>query len=342
MAEEVKPIKTERIDNSDGSYMLKIAYNIPINGYKSRIDNFNNENKYTKSQFFEDSRYKKLVGTIVYEYDDNGNSLRTYKYEYPNVYGWSSAREIFNNENKFIEGKFYIDKYFSDLGLSKKSEYQQNGERIDYLIYSKPQKITNFEYSSLKEKYNSKNEVLSAIFYSDNNFKTIVAYEREIYNNLGKKEVFMRYKIPDIANHLSIITEIIDDNTTIEKAFIDNNFKEIDSICKIHYQSKNITQSDYIFSNSPENKYFTRLISSTSDNKTIAIELYEDNNFKNLLSKESYKYYDETVITLKTYGNNMSSNYTEIKKYDKNNNLIYKKQYKFKGILAQILFWFAR
>ena len=34
--------------------------------------------------------------------------------------------------------------------------------------------------------------------------------------------------------------------------------------------------------------------------------------------------------------------YTEIEKFDEKENSIYKKQYKFKGILAHILFWLAR
>ncbi|MCI5888747.1 MAG: hypothetical protein MRZ62_04425, partial [Brachyspira sp.] len=69
---------------------------------------------------------------------------------------------------------------------------------------------------------------------------------------------------------------------------------------------------------------------------------FSDNNFTDLYGACFIKYYQNCYIKLYTYANSQNGFYSTIKKCDNNDNLVYSKKYKFKGILAHILFWLAR
>ena len=53
------------------------------------------------------------------------------------------------------------------------------------------------------------------------------------------------------------------------------------------------------------------------------------------------KYKDPYKLFLRIYEQSKDGYLSEIEKYDNDKNLIYKKQFKFKGVLAKILFFFA-
>ena len=51
---------------------------------------------------------------------------------------------------------------------------------------------------------------------------------------------------------------------------------------------------------------------------------------------------NESWLYLREYEKPKNKIYSEITKFDKEYKIVYLKQYKFKGLLAKILFWFAR
>ena len=73
MSEEVKPIKSERIDNSDGSYIVKVVWGECINGILSQIEYYNSGNFLIKTLWYSDN-FKTLNSTDTYKYFDNGTS----------------------------------------------------------------------------------------------------------------------------------------------------------------------------------------------------------------------------------------------------------------------------
>lgn len=69
MSEEIKPVKSERIDNPDGSYIVKEVFEENLDGFMSWIIQFDKKERPVKIQEFFDKEFKELYITETRKYD---------------------------------------------------------------------------------------------------------------------------------------------------------------------------------------------------------------------------------------------------------------------------------
>ena len=111
---------------------------------------------------------------------------------------------------------------------------------------------------------------------------------------------------------------------------------------EIIYISPNVKISKKAFSEKQDGGYLS-YISKYKNGKLVSTEYFENKDFTELYRIAYIKYLKNgNRILLRKYNKLQEGIFSEIEKSDKDKNSIYKKQYKFKGILAHILFWLAR
>lgn len=229
MAEEVKPIKTERIDNPDGTYTIKEIYDCG-----AILIEYSMDNKYLSKEIFNDSNCKNLAGRSYRKYNDNSNYVDYNIYvnaleEYDTNIKYQSS-EIYNSDssNTRLE-KFYSDNNFSNLIMTLKTIY--GGERVERYMQG------NMQYDDIS--YCSRHDVLCCydeepcVFkcYADKNYSellfTIYKYidiqgydfdevECIVYEPILNKEYLSEKKYYNKSKQ----------NCILREKFKDNNFKE--------------------------------------------------------------------------------------------------------------------
>ena len=191
----------------------------------------------------------------------------------------------------------------------------------------------NEDYLSEIENFTKDNDLIQATWYKDNDFSDVYCIQ---INNFDE--------------NTTIISRYYDEKNDYksEKRF-HNKYKAID---KIEYYYDYELKSLYAIE---EYKYYPFHIEAQTifehehNGYFSCIEYYKLNGriYKAIAinNQEEIKSYlkNDVVVVLRVYSDKKENKYlSEIEKFDSDRNSIYKKQYKFKGILAQILFWFAR
>ena len=98
-----------------------------------------------------------------------------------------------------------------------------------------------------------------------------------------------------------------------------------------------------IYTKPTDDGRLSAILNYDSNGKILNSISYKDNNFENIYRKNSFKHFkDENFIYLREYEKSENKIYSEITKVNKDNEILYTKQYKFKGLFAKILFWLAR
>ena len=70
MAEKVKPIKTERIDNPDGTYTVKSIFD-KNEDYLSKIENFTKDNDLIQATWYKDNDFSDVICIQINNLDEN-------------------------------------------------------------------------------------------------------------------------------------------------------------------------------------------------------------------------------------------------------------------------------
>ena len=133
MSEEIKPVKSERIDNPDGSYILKEIYDKSINGVYSQILYYNPEGLLVKEQNFSDENFENLAITSNTIYKNNK------KIESHDVYeqdqgGWYSIIGKYDLKGRLVQIQEFTDKEFKDLLVTSKRTYNLFGGYKEIVI----------------------------------------------------------------------------------------------------------------------------------------------------------------------------------------------------------------
>lgn len=198
----------------------------------------------------------------------------------------------------------------------------------------------NANYLSEIENYTKDNELIEAIWYRDSNFSNIYCKQT---NNLDQNTTIIYRYYNDIDDYKSE-KRFYNTYNVIDKVeyYFDYELKKLYAIEKYIYRPFHV-EMHTVFEQE-HNGYCSCIEYDKLNGKVYKAVTFYDKCYKNVYRKTKLKYLENSnVVVLRIYSNKKENKYfSEIEKFDKNKNSIYKKQYKFKGILAHILFWFAR
>ena len=335
--------------HEDGSYEQHGVKDKISRGYQSYISKYNNNQELITTIFYKDSKFKNVYSIAIRE-PSKQDHYRTknieddYFYnEHYKSYTQEANFHIINNVNSLCtEQHYYKNADFTELLVSRYYVFNKNINKYEVLI----------EYENDQGGWYSKLIVKDHIYYDKSKI-----FAQKWYVDKECNELFAEEN-----------TEYLDDNDYIckricykdlkdgEYHFIEH-YKNNKLVKKMYYKDKKLTQlyatekyeyfpnGKQIVKTVMEELYKNELSSIEYSNNKDEITFskgYIDKEFKNLNRKTWIKYIKNYQIRLRIYTQKQGEIYTEIEKYDKNKNLIYKKQYQFKGILAHTLFWLAR
>ena len=325
----------------DGSYEIKTIYAIPQeNGLKFVIEKFDKNN----NRISEKSEYKnaKEKSYCTIEYLDNGNMLYSKKYNTLQDNKYMSKKWEEDKDYRMLWAKYYTDKNYEKLIGSQTYKYLENDIKIRKIKYEEIN--LEYRYYSIIEKF-QKDKFISGLAYSDKDFQDLAAITH--YETNENENIIIKWKFKKVqknGEYLSCI-RIIDKDTNLTKEVIiyrDNNFQEIIGKEERSYESRYNFKIKSVFTK-PFKKFILSSMARINKNKIYA-EAYYDNNFQNLYrisrGKENKK---GERIYLRLYEKTQEDGtLAEIEKFDKNEELMYCKKYKFNGFILKILFFFAR
>ena len=126
MAEEVKPIKIERIDNPNGTYTVKEFYEKSLT-----LAVYDNNERLLSNEWYKDYECKEFIGRFWREYDKDNSYTEYVNYKEPLINNHSILSEIkqINADGKMVISKIYSDKNFKKLIGSATFEYQDDGSK---------------------------------------------------------------------------------------------------------------------------------------------------------------------------------------------------------------------
>ena len=343
MAEEPKPIKTERIDNPDGTYIKKCknckADKQECKNYKSCIRTYDENNRIISGEYFKNKNFKSLLKSKTVAYDDNCEirkviidgryAKRDYK---------SYVKTIFKDKSVKTYN-YYRDNNFSELIMNVTEDESPEKTAIISIVFEKePDSIGCYSLIYVMDKTTKR--FLCRKGYKDKEFHQLQVEEHCEYKN-GSRTMSTCISYNDQLLNFAIIK--YDDKERIIKReiFKDDKFSVLDYIENCSY-SKNGNRIVKRIYEEPVKNVLSDLYIMNKKGFVIYSCQYYDKEFKELYRKVWFKYAKGFQIRLRIYTQKQDGYYSEIIKYDKDENQICKKQYKFKGIIAHILFWLAR
>ena len=304
MVEEAKPIKTEIIDNPDGTKIYKYIYeNIIDREYQSKIELLDKFKRPIYIEYFEDDNFnkKKSVCEINYEIDNNYKMFSKY-FVYPIDEFFLSRIEVGKIYNKSFFPKeriFYKDNNFEIIQKKVRIEQNNDGTTVNKIVNNE---IVEGHYQSIIEKFDNQNRLVLSECFTDRCFKNLISTHKFVYFNDNKYKLYVDftkkfYKYPYLSR--------IEVGTLIDKEFISNeitfykkkNFTDI--ICK-----KNINRKidgfivEQISREEPDNNgWLSSIEYYNNNNQYLSGEYYYDKNFKKLGLKETHEYGDDNSYT---------------------------------------------
>lgn len=327
----------ERFLNKDETYTCKIISNIP--NMPSCVNIYDSNENIIFSKAYKDNNFQILVGNKKIEYLDDGGYKEYSNYAKPNSNGWLSEIEVYSSEKVFQSGQYFYDDKFKDLGLEEFRE-SANGNSVHKCKHSSPQKDGHISCISI---YDENDKPISTIHYKDNNFQDVLSKKEITYVYPNTKISKQAFSEKQSGGYLSYISKYENGKLVSTEYFENKDFTKLRETEIIEYlkHGKYISKTSTEIPLSQIDCY--SFIRFYSNNKNIKTFSYKNKNFTELYRIAYIKYLKNgSRILLRKYNKLQGRIFSEIEKFDKENKSVYKKQYKFKGILAHILFWFAR
>jgi len=323
--------------NPDDSYVRKWICSKPNDdGWLSVIENYDSNDKYLGSSYYTDNNFTELGLKVIYEYNPDDSYVKKWIYPKPNKNGWLSELAEYDSNDKYLGGKYYTDNNFTDLDQTIIREYNTDGSYVKKWIYTEPNE--NGLMSVICE-YDSNDKYLGAKYYTDNNFTDLDQTIIREYNTDGS--YIKKYVYPQ-NDEFKFKKETYDINNKIKTIEFYNDINGKELVAKDFYSYKNSKQIIKSVFEKPYNNFQSSIEIKEGNmlKKTIA---YSDRNFKETLRVQYFKHFkDNSYIRLREYKKPQDKILAEITKFDKDKKILYTKQYKFKGLLAKILFWLAK
>ena len=288
MAEETKPIKTERIDNPDGTYTVKEVYDRPnFDCYLSDIEIFDSNDRMLSGTYYNDKNFNTLIFSETREYTENDNYYQIDMYEKTQGYGYIVAKCLCNKNDKPIEVWFYEDKECDKLLIYETREYLEND--ITYV------RSIDYKNSNADETYLDKeNRKIKEFYYNDIEFKEIVQKHESKYNEDGsytlKSVNIFSNKDNDLCR--SAISYLNNKGQLIEaKSFYDEDFTKYHSLQIYEYRKNSSYTVKTTYDKCDENGWKSSIEKYDKDHNLLYGEYYQDNDFKTIGQKTIRKYY---------------------------------------------------
>lgn len=246
-----------------------------------------------------------------------------------NSYDEIAFEEELNSDRLLINVTTYSDENFRNVIRISKREYNQDKSYTQYDTY---EQIQN-DYQSVIGIIDNKKRIISRKTYSDKNFENLI---REAKRKHNKNDSFEE-TIIDYNTELSAIYFCSKNGIVKKQEIYDKDFKKLKYTIRVKGDFEEIMQ---VYTE----PYLNMLsaIQKNYKNKSYGIG-FSDANFK-IKYQEAWEKYNkkDEKIKLKTYEKKQEGYHAILTKYDKDENEIYEKKYKFKGILARILYFFAK
>ena len=328
--------------NPDGSYFAVTQYKEPMQGkILSAEGSFDKEERLIDAKLYFDKNRKKLFGSSRCKYNPDGSYVRTWIYEQPNKNGDLSIIENYDKDDKYISGKYYTDKNFSNLRLTETREYNPDGSYIGTWIYEQPD-----EYGDLSAitNYDKDNRYIGGKYYTDKNFSKLRLTITREYNSDGSYSKTWIYEQPDEYGDLSAITNYDKDNRYIGgKYYTDKNFSKLRLTITREYNSDGSYSKTWIYEQPNKNGTLSFIENYDKNDKYISGKYYTDKNFSNLRLTETREYNpDGSYIETGIYEQpNENGNLSAITYNDKDKQCIYAISYKDKSfsVINRISLW---
>lgn len=198
----------------------------------------------------------------------------------------------------------------------------------------------NEDYLSKIENFTKDNDLIQATWYKDNDFSDVICIQ---INNLDENTtIISRYY--DEKNNYKSEKKFYNKYNAIDKIeyYYDYELKSLYAIEVYKYYPFHI-EAQTIFEHE-HNGYFSCIEYYKLNGRIYKAIAFYDKCYKKVYRKTKSKYLkNDVVVVLRVYSDKKENKYlSEIEKFDSDGNSIQEKQYKFKGILAHILFWLAR
>lgn len=258
------------IDIDDNSYMTKSSFTVPYKGWLSRIEYYNNDDKYLKGLFYKDMNFQELGLTEIAQYNQDDSSIRYAKLEYPNEHGHLSYIENFDEKYRCIGGQYYANNDYTDLVSTTKYKYKSNGSYEKIFIHEFPNE--NNELSQI-DTYDKNNRMLTMRTFWDKDFKQIRISSKTKHNKDGSYVDTMKLNFNKFCSEYSI-----------SESYYDIHGKKIKEYSKLYERNK--LQGKYVNSLNEDGTYTCKIISNNSDMPS-CINIYDNNG--NMLSSKAYK-----------------------------------------------------
>ena len=319
MSEEIKPIKSERIDNPDGSYILKELYDENPDGFLSAIIYFDKNNRLVKIEEFYDNEFKELFITETRKYDIFNNWVSVVVEE-----NYTIWQKRYYKKGNLVKEKSY-DKESNKLLWVDKFEYLKNGH------YKQYRKSYSFTSVSFEREYDEKNQKIfnkssindgkwSKYFYKYENGKLVRkdfedGYEEYIYDDKDrmveikrhikneetyeKKEYqedgsFIEYKVYPLGYSATTYYDTLGKAMRWE-LFKDKNFKELSSLSTEEKGENNETIRYTKYVSSDKNNPI-KSVKTIIDKDIFTTFSYTDTNYQNLYMKQVHSGNDFAFI----------------------------------------------
>ena len=331
--------------NNDGTHERYCSYIKQVKGkdYLSYIEKYNSNNEFLSSKFFKDRYFKKLYYSCNKETISENHYIDRIIED--NVFnGEHYKSRIFESiTNKQAEKeKYYNNKDYTDLLVSTYKYINSNGNPEKQIIYENNQggwHSTVFEkdrqgnitkqiwyidkdmqqpcWEQLLEYLDDNNYAYKTIYYGTSGSKDYYTFQKKFYIEYYSNDKVVKavcYKDNKFTQLLATETyEYLSKGESICRVVFEEHYKDMQSI--IEYRNK--------------------------DNYSTYCLGYIDKNFENLFRRTWIKYHKDYSIRLRIYDKMQDDFNTEIEKYDKKENLIYRQSYSVNYVLAKLLFFFA-
>lgn len=332
-------IYSEKREYSEsGEYTRIQIYEQEQDGWKVVVTKVNSDNKVLSKLFYKDDTLKDIVIQATIEYFEDGTSLEK-QVDYSRNYSCIVKKDNKNRPIEEVDGDakytFYKNKDFKDLLCISKEFNNEDGnieKQINFEVEHRKWNSTRF----IKDK--NTNNVIYQEWFNEKDFKDFGCSSTLEYNQNGSyiEKVFYG----DILKK-DCYNEIVYYSETGQKLkreyYTDKDYKDLFASEKYEY-GKNSMYSKVIYEKPYKQNILSAIEYSDKNNKRYYAVAYTDNDFKNIYRKTWVKYPKDGKMFLRIYAKKQNGYYSEIEKFDKNKNLIYKHQYKFKGILPKIFF----
>lgn len=279
MAKEVKPIKTKRIDNSDGTYTVKEVYDKPnFDCYLSDIETFDTNDRMLNGTYYNDKKFKERIFSETREYLDNGNYYKIEVYEKLQYDSYIVAKCLCDSNDKKLEAWFYKDKECSTLHIYNTFEYLDNNI----------QKARSYNYndSYYYDIYSDdKQRTIKEVYYTDNDFNTISSTLVYSYDDIGNYTVNATYTSDDndVNKCHSSISYINSDNQLLKaESFYNEDFTKFYSLNVYNYNKDGSYTVKNTYDNCDENGWKSSIEKYDKNHNLIHGEYYQDNDYKTL------------------------------------------------------------